>query len=213
MCVCVLDLVWFPRHLSLLRDGEVAGEAVSVAMKSPAKQNCPSEQLQENSPCCFAVFLPVTLVRSWPAPPSAIWEILEDSVQSPALCDQSWVESKNMSCYRTPIVAVSPVLLELITKPSKKKFLALHWSGSCWGDRAVPRLVCGGGGLAGSGTGAVYCRSGRSGCPWICPGCKDTFLLWPTLKTQENNPHHWKALSAYCLVKPLSKMLLCCTQR
>lgn len=71
-----------------------------------------------------------------------------------------------MSCYRTPIVAVSPVLLELITKPSKKKFLALHWSGSCWGDRAVPRLVCGGGGLAGSGTGAVYCRSGRSGCPW-----------------------------------------------
>lgn len=145
-----------------------------MAVKSPAAQNCPSEQFQENSSCCFAVFFSVTLVRSWPAPPpsflppppTAIWEILENSVQSPALCDQSWAEPKNMSCYRTPIVAVPTVILEQLTNPSKTKFLALHWSGSCWGDSAVPRLICDGGGLAGSGTGAEYCRSGCCGRRW-----------------------------------------------
>lgn len=139
--ILLLNLFSFLRHRPLLRAGEEVaggGEGRLESMKSPAEQNCPSEQPQENSSCCFAVFLSVTLVRSWPAPPSAIWEILEDSVQSPALCDQSRVESKNMSCYRTPIVAVSTVILELITNPSKKKFLALHWSGSCWGDRIVP---------------------------------------------------------------------------
>lgn len=139
-----------------------------MAMKSPAEQNRPSEQLQENSSCCFAVFFSVTLVRSWPAPPPssllpAIWEILENSVQSSAPCDQSWAEPKNMSCYRTPIVVVPTVILELLTNSSKTKFLTLHWSGSCWGDSVVPCLVYDGGGLSGSGTGAVYCHSG---CHW-----------------------------------------------
>lgn len=78
-----------------------------------------------------------------------------------------------MSCYRTPIVAVPTVILERLTNPSKTKFLALHWSGSCWGDSAVPRLVYDGGGLAGSGSGAVYGRSGDVAVTGICPGCRD----------------------------------------
>lgn len=84
-----------------------------------------------------------------------------------------------MSCYRTPIVAVPTVILELLTNPSKMKFLALHWSGSCWGDSAVPRLICDGGGLAGSGTGAAYCRLSLESVL----AAETLFLLLPTLKT------------------------------
>lgn len=117
-----------------------------------------------------------------------------------------------MSCYRTPIVAVSTVVLELITNPSKKKFLTLHWSGSCWGDRAIPRLVYDRGGLAGSGTGAVYCHIGQCGYHWHLSWLWRYCSPLTHTETWENNPHHWKALSTHCFVKTPSKMFLCCTQ-
>lgn len=89
-----------------------------------------------------------------------------------------------MSCYRTPIVAVPTVILEQLTNPSKMKFLALHWSGSCWGDSAVPCLVYDGGGLAGSGTGACLLSLRRL---WLSLesvlAAETLFLLLPTLKT------------------------------
>lgn len=50
------------------------------------------------------------------------------------------VESKNMSYYRTPIVAVSIVIPELITNLPQKKFLELCSSVNYWED-TVPFLV------------------------------------------------------------------------
>lgn len=76
-------------------------------------------------------------------------------------------------------MAVSTVTLELITNPSKKKFLALHWSESCWGDRIVPHLVCDGGELAGSDTGAATAAQALLGITGTCPGCGDNFLSLP----------------------------------
>lgn len=77
-----------------------------------------------------------------------------------------------MSCYRTPIVAVPTVILELLTNPSKMKFLALHWSGSCWGDSAVPRLVCDRGGLYGQSLGLSTVAQAAVAVAGICPGCR-----------------------------------------
>lgn len=76
-----------------------------------------------------------------PSPTPAIWEILGKRMgktmsRAHALWPELKVESKNMSCYRTPIVAVSIVILKLSTNLSPKKFLELCSSVSCWEDTA-----------------------------------------------------------------------------
>lgn len=80
-----------------------------------------------------------------PPPPSNLRnpgkEDAEDNVQS--LCPvwpELKVESKNMSYYRTPIVAVSIVIPELITNLPQKKFLELCSPVNCRED-TVPFLV------------------------------------------------------------------------
>lgn len=75
----------------------------------------------------------------------------EDNVQSPcSVWPELKVESKNMSCYRIPFVAISIVIPELITNLPPKKFLELCSPVSCWEEECHSwsgmwsRPTCGG---------------------------------------------------------------------